>query len=125
VLVAAGREAPQAERQRLEQAGCEVLACQGEGYAARLDALLEQFGRRRMTNLLVEGGSRLLGSLWDAGQLDEVHVFIAPKLLGGAAAPSPIAGKGIEGISQALSLQNADVQQVGSDVYVRARVASN
>ncbi len=49
-----------------------------------------------MTNVLVEGGSRLLGTLFDIGAVDEVHVFIAPKIAGGAAAPGPIGGPGIE-----------------------------
>jgi len=93
VLVAVGSEAANADRQRLRESGCEVLVCQGATHAARLDCLLEELGRRRLTNVLVEGGGRLLGSLLDAGQIDEVHVFIAPKLVGGGAAASPIGGK--------------------------------
>jgi diaminohydroxyphosphoribosylaminopyrimidine deaminase/5-amino-6-(5-phosphoribosylamino)uracil reductase len=123
VLVAAGPQAPQADRQRLEEAGCEVFVCQGDSPAGRLDELLLEFGRRRMTNVLVEGGGGLLGSLLDAGQLDEVHVFIAPKLIGGWAATSPIGGHGVEEISQALALENPDLQQVGTDVYVQGHVS--
>ena len=47
-----------------------------------------------MTNVLIEGGGEVLGSLLDLDQIDEVHVFIAPKLFGGAAAPGPLAGLG-------------------------------
>ncbi len=122
VMVAAGREAAEARRRRLSDAGCEVFICGGQTHAVRLDALLEELGRRRMTNVLVEGGGRLLGSLLDAGGIDEVHVFIAPKIVGGAAAPGPIAGVGIEQISQALALEAPEVQQVGPDVYVHGRV---
>jgi len=91
VLVAAGEQAPPARRQRLREAGCEVLVCEGATHAARLDALLDELGRRRLTNVLVEGGGRLLGSLLDARQIDEVHVFIAAKLVGGSSAPGPVA----------------------------------
>lgn len=122
VLVAVGRQATQPERRRLSAGGCEVFVCDGQTHAARLDALLEELGRRRMTNLLVEGGGRLLGTLLDARQIDEVHVFVAPKLLGGATGPSPIAGDGIEQLSEALALGAPEVQQVGSDVYIRGRV---
>jgi diaminohydroxyphosphoribosylaminopyrimidine deaminase/5-amino-6-(5-phosphoribosylamino)uracil reductase len=122
VLVAVGQEAAEAQRLRLADAGCEVVVCDGENHAARLDALLDELGRRRMTNVLVEGGGRLLGSLMDAGRIDEVHVFIAPKLIGGAAAGSPIAGEGIQQLSQAFRLEAPKVQQVGSDVYVHGRV---
>ena len=65
-----------------------MFVCQGPTHArAAGGSCLDELGRRRMTNVLVEGGSQLLGSLFDAGEIDEVHVFIAPKLIGGPAAP--------------------------------------
>ena len=122
VLVAVGHEAGEAPRGQLAESGCEVLVCEGPTHAARLDALLEELGRRRLTNVLVEGGGRLLGGLLDAGQIDEVHVFIAPKLIGGAAAGSPIAGEGIEDLSEALSLDAPEIGQIGSDTYIHGRI---
>ncbi len=124
VLVAVGPEASLAERKRLEQAGCEAFVCGGATHAARLDELLEELGRRGMTNVLIEGGGRLLGSLLDAGHVDEVHVFIAAKLIGGTSAPSPIGGEGVAEISLALALEGPEVQELGSDVYIHGRVAS-
>lgn len=122
VLVAVGQESDEAERQRLSQAGCEVFVCGGHTHTARLDALLAELGRRRLANVLVEGGGRLLGSLLDARQIDEVHVFIAPKLFGGATARTPVAGHGIASVSEALQLDSPELEQVGDDVYMRARV---
>jgi len=121
VLVAVGRAAEETDRRRLTEAGCEVFVCNGDTHAARLDSLLEELGRRRLTNLLVEGGGRLLGSLLDARAIDEVHVFIAPKLIGGAAAGSPIAGEGLERMSEALALDSPQWQQVGTDIYLHGR----
>jgi len=118
VLVAVGPESAEADRRRLAEAGCEVLVLEGESHAARLDGLLLELGRRRMTNVLVEGGGRLLGSLFDAGAIDEVHVFLAPKLVGGTSAASPMAGDGIDEMSGALLLDKPEVRQVDSDVYV-------
>jgi diaminohydroxyphosphoribosylaminopyrimidine deaminase/5-amino-6-(5-phosphoribosylamino)uracil reductase len=125
VLVAAGSEATEADRRRLAEAGCEVIVCEGDDHAARLDALLVELGRRRLTNVLVEGGGRLLGSLFDAGQVDEVHAFIAPKLVGGAEAPTAIAGVGLAEMTQAVMLDEPVISQVGSDVYVSGRVHRN
>jgi diaminohydroxyphosphoribosylaminopyrimidine deaminase/5-amino-6-(5-phosphoribosylamino)uracil reductase len=123
VLVAAGPEAPEADQERLRQSGCEVLVCDGATAAARWDALLSELGRRRMTNVLVEGGGRLLGSLLDERLIDEVHVFLAAKLVGGAEAPSAIAGQGIAQMSQAVSLDQPQVQLLDGDVYVSGRVS--
>ena len=75
-----------------------------------------------MTNVLVEGGGRVLGSFLDARQIDEVHVFIAPKLIGGAQATAPFAGKGIERMAEALALDAAEIEEMEGDVYVRGRV---
>ena len=122
VLVAAGSASSAANRARLSAAGCEVWVCPGESPAARLDALLAELGRRRMTNVLVEGGGRLLGSLLDARAIDEVHVFLAPKLLGGAAAPTAVAGGGIAAVAEALQLETPTVRQLDGDIYLHARV---
>ena len=122
LLVAVGTTAPASERRRLEQAGCEVFLCEGESHAERLQPLLAELGRRRMTNILVEGGGRLFGSFLDAGEIDEVHVFVAPKILGGATARGPVDGEGVAEIAQALHLDNPQWQQIDSDLYLCGRV---
>lgn len=123
VIVAACELAAAEDRQRLEQAGCEVLTCLGESPLTRLGSLLDELGRRRMTNLLVEGGSRVLGAFFDGGLVDEVHAFIAPKIAGGAAALSAVAGQGCENMASALNLVAPCVRSVGGDTYVRGLVA--
>ncbi len=90
--------------------------------AERLLLLLDELGRRRMTNVLVEGGGQLLGSLFDAGEIDEVHVFIAPKLAGGQDAVTPVGGLGVEQMSQARQLPVPIVERLGDDVYWHGRI---
>jgi diaminohydroxyphosphoribosylaminopyrimidine deaminase/5-amino-6-(5-phosphoribosylamino)uracil reductase len=121
VLVAVGAESSPSDRLRLGNAGCEVFVCDGSTPAERLDALLAELGRRRLTNVLVEGGGRLLGSLLDSRAIDEIHVFIAPKLLGGSEARTAIAGVGIAEMAAALRLEPPEVRQVGDDLYITAR----
>ena len=76
-----------------------------------------------MTNVLVEGGSQVLGALFDARAIDEVHAFVAPMLCGGGSAPGPIGGSGIERIAQAFGIDDVQVQRVGADLYVSGRLA--
>jgi diaminohydroxyphosphoribosylaminopyrimidine deaminase/5-amino-6-(5-phosphoribosylamino)uracil reductase len=121
-LIATGPDAPEKDLRRLAAAGCEVLPFVAPSHFERLLQLLDELGRRRMTNVLVEGGSSLLGSLLDAGQIDEVHAFIAPKLFGGQKARSPIRGAGVEQITEALVLHNPQHRVVGEDLYVWGRV---
>jgi len=123
VLVAASPTASPADRQRLAGAGCEVLVCHGDSHAERLTWLLEELGRRRHTNVLVEGGGQLLGGLLEGRQIDEVHVFVAPKLVGGELARSPIEGEGIAAMSDAMALDSPEWRQLGGDLYFTGRIA--
>jgi diaminohydroxyphosphoribosylaminopyrimidine deaminase / 5-amino-6-(5-phosphoribosylamino)uracil reductase len=138
VLVATVPGTPPENIDRLTNAGGEVVICRSiensstkqatqlsgqNNQTVSIPALLNELGRRRMTNVLVEGGSKLLGALFDASAIDEVHVFIAPKLIGGAGSHSPIAGVGLEKISSALSLSELEVRHVGDDLYLHGRVA--
>ncbi len=122
VLLAIGERADPERRRLLEEAGCELVVCPGADPAQRLEHLIFDLGRRRWTNLLVEGGGRLVGSLFDRHWIDEVHVFIAPKLVGGALAPGPVAGAGRAEIPPLASLVRPHVELLGEDVYISGRL---
>jgi diaminohydroxyphosphoribosylaminopyrimidine deaminase/5-amino-6-(5-phosphoribosylamino)uracil reductase len=124
VLVAAGPEAGERNTVRLRQLGCEVLPLNAATRYERMLQLLDELGRRCVTNVLVEGGAQVLGGLFDAGQINEVHVFIAPKLIGGARAASPIGGAGLDRVPELSQLIEPVVEQVGDDVYIRGRIGS-
>jgi diaminohydroxyphosphoribosylaminopyrimidine deaminase/5-amino-6-(5-phosphoribosylamino)uracil reductase len=123
VMVAVSDGAPAEAVQRLSAAAVEVVSCAGGTHAERLDALLVELGQRRMTNVLIEGGSRLLGTLFDMQAIDEVHAFIAPKLAGGQQAASPVGGAGVERMADALCLADISIEELEGDVYVHGRVA--
>jgi diaminohydroxyphosphoribosylaminopyrimidine deaminase / 5-amino-6-(5-phosphoribosylamino)uracil reductase len=125
VLVAVGSEAPQENIDRLLAAGCEVIVCQSAdaiGKSVSIPALLDELGRRRMTNVLVEGGSQLLGAFFDAGAIDEARIFIAPRIIGGSKSPTAIAGAGLERVAAAIPLIDTEIQQVGNDLYLHGRM---
>jgi len=80
-------------------------------------ALLDELGRRRMTNVLVEGGSAILGSFLDAAAIDEVHVFVAPLLVGGTAAKGPVGSQGVDRLADAMRLEDWTIERLGEDLY--------
>jgi diaminohydroxyphosphoribosylaminopyrimidine deaminase/5-amino-6-(5-phosphoribosylamino)uracil reductase len=121
VLLAVGPAADAQSVGNLEALGVEVLRLQYDDPNLRLRGLLDELGRRQMTNVLVEGGEALLGSLFDARQIDELHVFVAPKIAGGAKALSPIGGHGIDIMNEALNVATIEWQQVGTDMYLHGR----
>lgn len=122
VLVVASPQAKAENIERLRGAGCEVFIAAADDRQQRLGLLLDELGRRRMTNVLVEGGAKLLGNLFDAQLVDEVHVFIAPKIIGGESAPGPIGGWGVAEMAAAWRLENVQTQLLDGDFYVRGDV---
>lgn len=101
--------------------GAQILGLPTRDPAEMISALLDELGRRRMTNLLVEGGAEVLGRFRDADAIDEVHVFIAPILVGGAEALSPMAGVGVAPITDAWRLANWSIAPVGEDLVIHGR----
>jgi|694.fasta_scaffold06978_12 diaminohydroxyphosphoribosylaminopyrimidine deaminase/5-amino-6-(5-phosphoribosylamino)uracil reductase len=122
VLVATGPTAPADRVRALEAAGCEVWRGAAATPQERLESLLAELGSRRLTNVLVEGGPTVLGSLADAHAIDEVWAFIAPRIIGGEASPSPIAGTGITALATAASIEIEHVEHPGGDLFVRGIV---
>lgn len=123
LLIIARDEGSAEELSWAREAGADVMPVNAQGNAARLAAVMDELGRRGMTNVLVEGGRGVLGAALDAGQIDEVHVFIGPKLVGGQPAPSPVGGEGIESMSAAALLWGLQVEISGGDAYLHGRVA--
>jgi diaminohydroxyphosphoribosylaminopyrimidine deaminase/5-amino-6-(5-phosphoribosylamino)uracil reductase len=104
----------------LRQAGCEMLIPSPEHEGSpRVSMLLDRLGERRWTNLLVEGGSDVLGRFLDARAIDEVHVFIAPRLVGGGGGTTAVGGQGVDALADAWNLSAWDVQVLDGDVYLR------
>jgi diaminohydroxyphosphoribosylaminopyrimidine deaminase/5-amino-6-(5-phosphoribosylamino)uracil reductase len=99
--------------------GADVIPLPASDTGLSLDAVLANLGGRRFTNVLVEGGAGLLGSFLDARAADEFHVFVAPKLIGGDNALSPVAGAGVAKMADALRLAEFTSQPSGDDVYLR------
>jgi diaminohydroxyphosphoribosylaminopyrimidine deaminase / 5-amino-6-(5-phosphoribosylamino)uracil reductase len=115
-------EAASARRDALERAGADVIVAPGRTSLARLSAALDELGRREIQDLLVEGGPTLAGSLFDAGEIDQVRLFIAPLLIGAAQARAVIEGEGAGRIAEGVRPLATEYEQVGEDLLVHARL---
>jgi diaminohydroxyphosphoribosylaminopyrimidine deaminase/5-amino-6-(5-phosphoribosylamino)uracil reductase len=118
VLVAVSDRATESSRKRLSDHGCEIIAVPGTG-RVNVGSLLTELGRRGMTNIVVEGGGRVVGSFLDEGHVDAIEAFVAPVVEGGDHARSAVRGKGREFMGDSLRLRDVDISQVGGDVLIR------
>ena len=115
LVAVAGAEGPGVDR--LSSAGAEVERLAGAGGTVDLAELMTQLGRGRdITSLLVESGGTLLGSLFDQRLVDKVVAFVAPTVIGGRDAPTPVGGTGVQKAADALRLERVEVLQLGGDV---------
>lgn len=81
-------------------------------------SILKELANRSLQSVLIEGGARIAGEFVDAGLVNKVTFFVAPKIVGGVAAPSAIGGTGVEKMAQALELERIEVVQRGKDLEI-------
>jgi diaminohydroxyphosphoribosylaminopyrimidine deaminase/5-amino-6-(5-phosphoribosylamino)uracil reductase len=122
LTVVVSRAAARADTDALEAAGAQVLVATGENEPARVRSGLEQLGSLGVSSALLEGGPHLAGAFLDAGEIDELRLFLAPLLLGGSAARDPLEGEGVERISQALRALSLECVRVSEDLLISARL---
>jgi len=116
-LVVCTQSAPASRERALVRAGAEVVRVEGEA-RVDLDRMLRELARREISSLLLEGGPTLAGALWQAGLVDRVVVFVAPKLLGDAGALPMLDAGAVTRMSEAVSLAGARVRRIGADIMI-------
>jgi diaminohydroxyphosphoribosylaminopyrimidine deaminase/5-amino-6-(5-phosphoribosylamino)uracil reductase len=125
-IVAHTADAPAQRLAELKDAGVETLLCDGvpehggvSGGRVDVKDMLLKIGKLGIDSVMVEGGGNLNASLVEGGCVDEVIAFVAPKIIGGHNAVSPIEGAGIDLMRNALQLRDVVSGIVGDDFYIR------
>lgn len=118
-----GDKYDQQKAAQLKQRGVIIhkAACHKDG---RLDLhdVLAQLGEQKILSVLIEGGAEIHGAIFASGLADKVLAFIAPMIIGGQAARSPVGGEGIAALDDAIRLEQVKIQQFGEDVFIEAYV---
>jgi diaminohydroxyphosphoribosylaminopyrimidine deaminase/5-amino-6-(5-phosphoribosylamino)uracil reductase len=121
-LVATTELAPRWSEQAWEAAGAEVEVFEPEGERVPLAALMADLGKRDVQSVLLEGGPTLAWSAVEDDLVDRVVVYLAPRIVGGAGAPTVLGGRGFAPIASALQLRIVSAERVGEDLRVEADV---
>ncbi|HWR44793.1 bifunctional diaminohydroxyphosphoribosylaminopyrimidine deaminase/5-amino-6-(5-phosphoribosylamino)uracil reductase RibD [Sporomusa sp.] len=117
-IIAVSWAAPAERVEALRSRGVEVLTLEQTPTGIDLRHLFKILGERRITSVLVEGGAAINASVLAANLIDKVHCFIAPKILGGKNAPSPVGGMGIPAVDQAIMLEETTAESIGTDILI-------
>jgi len=105
-------------RLRLIRTGAELIEVPADNDMLDLNKTLEVLGKKGITSILVEGGATIFSSFFDNGLVDKVIAFIAPVIIGGSKAKSPIGGRGADKITEALRLNGVKITQFDNDVMI-------
>jgi diaminohydroxyphosphoribosylaminopyrimidine deaminase/5-amino-6-(5-phosphoribosylamino)uracil reductase len=125
LLIATTKPVPDERIAEFRGQGAEVYGfAAGPSGRHGLQSVELDLGQRLVTVVQLEGDNRVKGGLLDAGLIDEVHVFIAPRLAGGQGAPGPTGGLGVEKMAQALGLGDVRVEPIDGDILVTGRIAA-
>jgi diaminohydroxyphosphoribosylaminopyrimidine deaminase / 5-amino-6-(5-phosphoribosylamino)uracil reductase len=122
LTVVVTRAAKRSQVEALELAGADIIVATGENEPARVRSALAALGDEGVTAVLLEGGPHLAGAFLDAGEIDEIRLFLAPLLIGGRQARDPLEGEGVEKISEALRALTLDCEKVADDLLISARI---
>lgn len=121
-IVAHTRFAPEESVKALREAGVEMLLCKEKEGLVDVRNLLELLGQSGIDSILLEGGGSLNYTFLAEGLADELYAFIAPKIVGGMNAKTPVEGAGMEKMADAINLELENVLNVGHDVLLKLKV---
>ena len=107
---------------QLRDMGVETLLCEECNGHIDVTDMLRKLGAMKIDSVILEGGGTLNNSFVAAKAIDEVYAFVAPKIVGGSDAKTPVEGDGVDMMADALELHCIRVERCGDDVLIRGRV---
>jgi diaminohydroxyphosphoribosylaminopyrimidine deaminase/5-amino-6-(5-phosphoribosylamino)uracil reductase len=123
VIATTSRADPKKIRE-VERLGAQVIICPVKDEKVDFAFLMRALGAIGIDSVLIEGGSTLAFSALKTGMVDKILTFVAPKILGGAMAPTPVGGEGIPIMEDAVKLKNLNISKAGNDLVIEAYVES-
>lgn len=106
----------------LEPQGAEIAFFKAREGKVDLFLVMDHLGKRGINSLMVEAGPELSGALLEAGLVDKVLFFYAPKIIGGVGAQGMVGGEGIDRLSEAIPLKEMRVKRLGEDIMIEGYV---
>lgn len=123
ILTLPARPGQETENRQILGRKARILEVKEKAGQINLRDALKKLARLEITNILVEGGGTLIGSLFDERLVDKVAFFISPKIIGGKDAPGSVMGTGIARVDQSVKLRDVKLSRFGEDMLVEGYVS--
>jgi diaminohydroxyphosphoribosylaminopyrimidine deaminase / 5-amino-6-(5-phosphoribosylamino)uracil reductase len=121
-LIATTPDADHQKIRMLQELGAEVLLVPAENGKVNLKELMVMLGNKGIDSILLEGGASLHFSALNAGIVDKIDFFIAPRIVGGLDAIPAVGGEGVLHLKDAFNLANLKIEKSGVDLFVEAEI---
>lgn len=122
IIIATTELADNDKIKSLEDLGADIIVTPLRANKVDLNYLMKELGNRKIDSILLEGGGTLAFSALKEGIVDKVNFFIAPKILGGKEAKTPVGGEGIEFVKDAIQLENMKIHKFGVDFMIEGYI---
>ena len=110
------------ENRKILAVKARILDVKEKSGQINLKDMLKKLAQSEITDILVEGGGTLIGSLFDEGLVDKILFFISPKIIGGKEAISSVMGRGVARIDKAIRLKDVKIKRLGEDFLIEGYV---
>ncbi|MBR5364400.1 MAG: bifunctional diaminohydroxyphosphoribosylaminopyrimidine deaminase/5-amino-6-(5-phosphoribosylamino)uracil reductase RibD [Oscillospiraceae bacterium] len=117
-VIAAACETNPEKQKQLEDAGVQVLMLPSENGHVSLNALMQELGKMHLDSVLIEGGAELHEAALRAGIVQQVQIYIAPKIFGGRDAKTAVGGIGVAAVAEAYQLSAPEISRFGDDILL-------
>ncbi len=121
-IVVVGKDAAKSKLDKIRNTGAGVMIAETKKGQIDLKKLMVELGEDKITSIMIESGGTLAASALKEGIVNKVMFFVAPILIGGKTAATPVAGEGFKKLSQAIKLKNIHVKMLGNDVLISGYV---
>ncbi len=122
VILATTSNIPKEKELILLDKGVKIIKCENSYGQVDLSLLMDELYNLEIDSVLLEGGGTLNASALDYKIVDKIVSFIAPKIIGGKDALTPIEGKGIQFMGEAIELKHINIERFGDDIMIEGYV---
>jgi len=109
--------------QILKKGGIKILSLAAKNGRINFKQIMQELAKMNISSVLIEGGGKTNTYALEDKVVDEVMFFIAPKIIGGRDALTPVEGKGIKILSQVLRIKNLSIEKIGSDFLLKGKIS--
>ena len=109
---------------KLKSFNIEILCCEEKDGHVDINDLMMRLGEMGIDSLLLEGGATINAAFLEANCVDEIYAFVAPKIIGGTNSKSPVAGKGIDLMKDAIMLTDIRTELFDNDILIKGKIKS-